>query len=114
MSETAQKRRTWLVLGGSSSVARAFARAAGAQGADILLAGRDLDDLQRTAADVALRTGCRAEAVRFDAEATDEHPEFVDAYVRRADAHEASGNNEAALRDRATVEVFRSNRENPR
>ena len=41
-------------------------------------------------------------------------PEFVDAYRRRADAHEASGNIEAALRDRAVVEVFESNRENPR
>ena len=84
MTDSAQTRRTWLVLGGSSSVARAFARAAGAQGADILLAGRDLDDLQRTAADVALRTGCRAEAVRFDAEATDEHPAFVEACLKHA------------------------------
>lgn len=41
-------------------------------------------------------------------------PEFVDAYSRRADAHEASGNTEAAIRDRAIVSVFESNRDTPR
>ncbi len=41
-------------------------------------------------------------------------PEFVDAYSKRADAHEAVGNTEAAVRDRAVVEVFESNRGNPR
>jgi len=41
-------------------------------------------------------------------------PEFVDAYAKRADAHEALGNTEAAVRDRAVVEVFESNRDNPR
>ena len=41
-------------------------------------------------------------------------PEFVDAYSRRADAHEASGNTEAATRDRAVVSVFKSNRDTPR
>lgn len=68
---------TWLVLGGSSSVARAFARAAAAGGADILLAGRDLEDLERTAADLAVRSKRRAEALAFDATAYDAHPAFV-------------------------------------
>ncbi len=57
----------WLVLGASSAIARAFARAAAAQGADVLLAARDLADAQATAADIAIRTGRRAEAVKFDA-----------------------------------------------
>lgn len=58
---------TWLVLGASSAIARAFARAAAAQGADILLAARDLVDAEATAADIAIRTARRAEAVKFDA-----------------------------------------------
>jgi tetratricopeptide (TPR) repeat protein len=41
-------------------------------------------------------------------------PEFVDAYTKRASAHEALGNTEAAVRDRSVVEVFESNRDNPR
>jgi Tfp pilus assembly protein PilF len=33
-------------------------------------------------------------------------PEYVNAYSRRADAHEAMGNVEAATRDRAVVAEF--------
>lgn len=84
MSDAAEPRRTWLILGGSSSVARAFARQAAAEGADILLAGRDMDDLQRTAADVALRSGRHAEALSFDAEAVDDHERFVADCVARS------------------------------
>jgi short-subunit dehydrogenase len=83
MSAAAGKRRTWLVLGASSSIGRAFARLAAAEGSDIILAGRDADDLQRTAADVALRANCRADVVRFDAAAMDEHAKFVDDCVAR-------------------------------
>ena len=39
-------------------------------------------------------------------------PEFIDAYADRADAHEAIGNTAEAARDRATVAVFESNRDN--
>ena len=45
----------WLVLGASSAMARAFARRAAARGAAVTLAGRDLDDLQATAADLGAR-----------------------------------------------------------
>jgi short-subunit dehydrogenase len=76
-------RRTWVVLGASSSIGRAFARLAAAEGCNIVLAGRDMDDLRRTAADVALRANCRADAVRFDAAAMDEHAKFVDDCVAR-------------------------------
>ena len=58
---------TWLILGASSALARAFALAAGERGAAVLLAGRDREDLERTAADVRLRTGVRAGVVPFDA-----------------------------------------------
>jgi decaprenylphospho-beta-D-erythro-pentofuranosid-2-ulose 2-reductase len=76
--------RTWLILGGSSSVGRAFALQAAAAGADILLAGRDLVDLERTAADVRVRTGRRAEAVAFDADPDSDHDGFVTACRGRA------------------------------
>jgi short-subunit dehydrogenase len=58
---------TWLVLGASSAIARAFARVAASEGADVILAGRDRDDLDKSAADVALRSGRRATVLDFDA-----------------------------------------------
>ncbi|MCR9151932.1 MAG: SDR family NAD(P)-dependent oxidoreductase [Rhodobacteraceae bacterium] len=58
---------TWIILGGSSAMARAFARALAARGDAVLLAGRDLDDLAATAADCRLRGAPMAEAVAFDA-----------------------------------------------
>ena len=57
---------TWLILGASSSIGRAFARAAAARGGDIILAGRDTDDLERTARDIAT-TGRAARVLPFDA-----------------------------------------------
>lgn len=77
MSADRETGKSWLVLGASSSIGRAFARLAAEEGADILLAGRDTDDLERTAADVKVRTGRRADVMRFDAEAIDEHAAFV-------------------------------------
>ena len=75
--------RCWIVLGASSSVGRAFARQAAADGADIVLAGRDTDDLQRIAADVALRSGRQVGVLYFDAQATGQHEEFVENCVGR-------------------------------
>ncbi len=69
--------QTWLVLGGSSAVARAFARLAAEGGADLLLAGRDRADLERTAADIRVRTGRRAEALYFDADPYTDHDAFA-------------------------------------
>jgi short-subunit dehydrogenase len=57
----------WLILGASSAIARAFAHAAAADGADILLAGRDRDDLETTATDLRVRFGRRAAVLSFDA-----------------------------------------------
>jgi short-subunit dehydrogenase len=58
---------TWLILGASSAIARAFARAAAERGADIILAGRDLPDLVRTAADIHATTGRCTTVTAFDA-----------------------------------------------
>ncbi len=67
----------WIVLGATSAIAREFARAAARGGADVLLAARDLDDASATAADIAIRTGRRCEAVKFDAADTHAHAELV-------------------------------------
>ena len=67
------RQQTWLVLGGSSAVGRAFARAAAERGCDVIVAGRDLDDLESTAADIRIATGRRATAAHFDALSPDSH-----------------------------------------
>lgn len=69
--------QTWLVLGGSSAIASAFAHEAAAAGHGILLAGRDAEDLKRSAADIALRHGVAAEALAFDAVDYDSHADFI-------------------------------------
>jgi len=58
---------TWLILGASSSMARAFARAAAERGAEVILAGRDLKDLALSATDCGLRGSPKAQAIAFDA-----------------------------------------------
>lgn len=65
-------REVWIVFGASSAVARAFAREV-APGADLLLCGRDLDDLARLAADLRVRGACRVEVREFDATDYDGH-----------------------------------------
>jgi short-subunit dehydrogenase len=76
---------SWLVLGASSAIARAFARVAAAEGADVILAGRDRDDLDKSAADIALRSGRRATVFDFDATDYASH-EAVIARAREAAA----------------------------
>jgi len=58
---------TWIILGATSSMARAFARAVAERGDCVLLAGRDMDDLKRSATDCAARGARAAEVLRFDA-----------------------------------------------
>jgi short-subunit dehydrogenase len=80
----AAPRDTWLILGASSALARAFARRAARAGARLLLAGRDIDDLADTAADLRTRFGAEVGTVAFDATAYDGH----DAVGRRLAAAE--------------------------
>ncbi len=68
---------TWLVLGASSAMARAFARALAERGAALLLAGRDHDDLERSAADARARGARSAEAASFDARRPAGWPELL-------------------------------------
>lgn len=58
---------TWIILGGTSTIARAFAREAARRGDGVLLAGRDMDDLKATASDCGLEGAPVAEAIAFDA-----------------------------------------------
>lgn len=75
---SAAGREVWLVLGASSAVARAFARLVAADGADVLLAGRDLEDIERTAADLRARGAGRVAVLAFDATAYDLHAGLVE------------------------------------
>jgi decaprenylphospho-beta-D-erythro-pentofuranosid-2-ulose 2-reductase len=67
----------WLVLGASSSVARAFIRLAAAEGAALILAGRDLADMERSAADARLRGAAEVEVRHFDAADLAGHAAFA-------------------------------------
>ena len=77
MKGTANDIKTWLILGGSSSVARAFARHAATAGANILLAGRDVQELRITAQDVKIRYNVSVEVLYFDAEESDSHDDLA-------------------------------------
>ncbi len=69
-------REVWVVLGATSAVAKAFAREM-APGADLLLCGRDADDLERQAADIRVRHGGRASFLDFDALDYGRHEDLV-------------------------------------
>ena len=77
------ERPLWLVLGASSSVARAFARIAAEAGADLILAGRDIADIDRIASDARIRGGGRVEVHAFDAADRPSHAAFVADLPRR-------------------------------
>jgi short-subunit dehydrogenase len=73
---------TWIILGATSSMARAFARKVAAEGAGVLLAGRDMDDLTVQAADAKVRGARMAEAVTFDARAPEGFQSLIDRLAR--------------------------------
>lgn len=57
---------TWIILGASSAMGRAFARKASAKGAIVILAGRNKADMTKTATDCLARGANDAIAVAFD------------------------------------------------
>lgn len=57
---------TVLVLGGTSTIARAIASELAARGFDLALAGRDLDELETVAADLRVRHGIATTVHRLD------------------------------------------------
>jgi decaprenylphospho-beta-D-erythro-pentofuranosid-2-ulose 2-reductase len=58
---------TAVILGASSAIGRAVARALAAEGYGLILAGRNAEDLARTVADLGVRYGGRYESTIFDA-----------------------------------------------
>ncbi len=68
---------TWLILGASSSLARAFAAEVAQQGCNIILAGRDEEDMEATAADLSIRYNTSAQTANFDAIRMDTHKGFA-------------------------------------
>jgi len=68
-----------LILGASSSIARALAGQLARDGRRLLLCGRDLEDAEQTAADLRIRDGVDAQVLRFDALDFGSHPAFFDA-----------------------------------
>jgi len=69
---------TALVLGATSAIARALAGEFARRGFDLLLAGRDPEELEALAGDLALRYGVKTQTRAFDAVALDTHRAFVE------------------------------------
>ncbi len=65
-----------LIVGASSAIARAIAARFARAGQDVILAGRDMEDLEATAADLRTRHAVRAAAQSFDALDFDRHAPF--------------------------------------
>jgi decaprenylphospho-beta-D-erythro-pentofuranosid-2-ulose 2-reductase len=66
-----------LILGATSSIARHAAAAFARRGYDLVLAGRDADELDRIASDIRLRFGGTVRTTPFDACDTTSHPAFL-------------------------------------
>ena len=77
---------TWIILGATSSMARAFARKVAGTGAAVLLAGRDIDDMTAVAQDCRLRGARLAEVLTFDAR----KPDGFAALIARMTAEEGT------------------------
>ena len=59
--------QTWIILGATSSMARAYAREMAEAGATLVLAGRDMDEMKRMLPDLEARGAEDASAMKFDA-----------------------------------------------
>ena len=70
-----------VIIGASSSIARALALSIGSDDA-VILAGRDLDDLEDNAADISLRTGGQTGILEFDIAQRDKHQAFLDQCIQ--------------------------------
>lgn len=58
---------TWIILGATSAMARAFTRKAASEGYALILAGRDVNELNLLAEDASLRGAAMATVLRYDA-----------------------------------------------
>ncbi len=77
--------KSLLVLGASSDIAKAVAREYAKAGCDLILAGRNVDELQRDGEDYRIRYGIGATVVRFDALDVQSHDRFYKSLSPRPD-----------------------------
>jgi short-subunit dehydrogenase len=77
-AETPRANGTILILGAGSSIARAIAGEFGRRGHDLLLAGKNAEELETLAADLRLRHDVSVRALAFDAVALDSHAAFLE------------------------------------
>ncbi len=104
-----------LVLGGNSETAFETAKQfAKHQGAEIILASRNMEQLEKNAKDIELRYNVPASAVFFDADDTDSHREFYTSLAKKPDiamiAFGRLGDQEKAQADFAEAEkIFKTN-----
>lgn len=71
-----------LILGATSMIARMAAISWAKRGHDLFLASRDKQELERIAADIAIRYGVIVQHALFDIEAMDKHEEFIEKISR--------------------------------
>ncbi|MCF2906360.1 SDR family NAD(P)-dependent oxidoreductase [Octadecabacter sp. CECT 8868] len=72
---------TWIILGASSTIAKAFTRSVAETGAHVILAGRRMDDLEASAADASARSATGATPVAFDARDPATFQPIIDAAI---------------------------------
>ncbi len=77
--------KTTLILGATSGIARAVASCLAEQRYPLILAGRDVEELEKTAADLRLRYGAKTEVRRFEALDFPGHAAFFADCVRASD-----------------------------
>jgi short-subunit dehydrogenase len=75
---------TWVILGASSLIARAFAGLAGAAGHALVLAGRDVEELETIAGDLRLRSGQEVTVAACDVLDPESQAAFVESCAERA------------------------------
>ncbi|MEM1236085.1 MAG: SDR family oxidoreductase [Pseudomonadota bacterium] len=75
--------QTWLILGATSSMARAFARQAAERGDAVLFAGRDMAEMEASAADARARGAEDAAVVHFDARDPATFPAIIETMKSR-------------------------------
>ncbi len=76
-------RKSVLILGAGSDVARALARELAQAGYDLQLAGRKVEELAKDARDLEIRFGIQSRALYFDALDLDTHQSFYEALKPR-------------------------------
>ena len=70
---------TWIILGATSAIARAFIRAEAEKGASFILCGRDTDDMAATAADAQARGSTEARVFPIDVRAPETFAPVIEA-----------------------------------